>query len=126
MQTTFLKQTFESQFKVLLNKGNYLSGEWEFSVQYLGLSHVESGRTVPVGISVELNRDVKFAVLFNLSDFSYREELTVVPLHGMWFCLKEKSLENYSVSFVDLKSGQSLSLPSQSEVILQIAFRRVK
>ena len=126
MQTTFLKQTFESQFKVLLNKGNYLSGEWEFSVQYLGLSHVESGRTVPVGISVELNRDVKFAVLFNLSDFSYREELTVVPLHGMWFCLKAKSLENYSVSFVDLKSGQSLSLPSQSEVILQIAFRRVK
>ena len=125
MFTTYVKQDYTSSFQLPLNRGQYLPGSWEFCVQYIGLKVSETQDNVPVGLSIGLNPNVKFVVLFNLLDVIHtRNQLIIAPFHSTWYSVVEKSAQVFQVKFTNLSDNQPLQLPDKSEVLLQIAFRQ--
>ena len=134
MQTSYIKGPFQSKVQALLNKGQYLPGQWDFSLQYVGLEIGNQGVAnvqgavvnSAVGVQIDLNQDVKYAAMFNLVYFTVNAGMTILPINSVWYRITEKTRETFTISFVNLSTGENLVLPEGSQMILQVAFREIR
>lgn len=140
MHTIYIKEDYKATLTQRFSH-SYLQGKWEFCVQYLRLDRIkdsvvesynsENERVLSllqnntVGVHIDLAPEIHYAAMFNLDTFVKLPNPPVLPFFPTWYPATNKEREFFTIKFVDLASGTPLKLPVTTEIMIQLALRKV-